>query len=69
MLDGDVIEMAKILPFAKSKAGRKQAAPRSAGEIVIFPGVRIEYHDRPPETEPKHRQRARRNSSEDVLSA
>jgi hypothetical protein len=62
--------MAKILPFARGRAGRKPAAPQGTGEIVIFPGVRVEYHDQTPAPEAKQRcRRARRNSAEDVLSA
>jgi hypothetical protein len=42
--------MAKILAF--SIAGRAARPERSsfncAAEIVIFPGVRVEYHDEPP---------------------
>ncbi len=62
--------MAKILPFAKSRIGRKAVPPEGTGEIVIFPGIRVEYHDRVPAPEAKRRRRrARRNPSEDVLSA
>ena len=42
--------MAQILPF--SSAERRSRPERSgmmnAAEIVIFPGVRVEYHDEPP---------------------
>lgn len=68
--------MAKILPFARGRAGRKPAASKGAaasqctGEIVIFPGVRVEYHDQTPAPEAKQRRsRVRRSSAEDVLSA
>jgi hypothetical protein len=62
--------MAKILPFARGGAGRKPAARKGAGEIVIFPGIRVEYHDRSPEPEAKgRRRRVRRNSAKGALSA
>jgi hypothetical protein len=37
--------MATILTFAKRAARRKRATRIAAAEIVIFPGVRVEYHD------------------------
>lgn len=62
--------MAEILPFAKGRAERKRDARKAAGEIVIFPGVRVEYHDSSNEPPGKPRpRRSRRNSPEDVLSA
>jgi hypothetical protein len=62
--------MAKILPFAKGRVGRKPTAQQGTGEIVIFPGVRVEYHDQTPAPEAKQRRRrVRRNPAEDVLSA
>jgi hypothetical protein len=62
--------MAEILPFAKGRAERKRDAGKAAGEIVIFPGVRVEYHDpsHEPPGKPRSR-RPRRNSAGDVLSA
>jgi len=54
--------MADILPFVKDREARaKSAAPR-AGEVVIFPGVRIEYHD-PAPTPPSGTGRPRRKRS------
>jgi len=54
--------MADILPFVKEKGTRaKRAAPR-AGEVVIFPGIRIEYHD-PAPTPPSGTGRPRRKRS------
>lgn len=40
--------MADILPFARGEPGRRRLPGRGVGEIVIFPGVRVEYHDLPP---------------------
>jgi hypothetical protein len=55
--------MADILPFAKAEPGRRKPPGGSAGEIVIFPGVRVEYHDRPAAPEgnggPRRRRRPR----------
>jgi hypothetical protein len=64
--------MAKILPFASDGATRKSSKREAAGEIVIFPGVRVEYHDGPPQPTQERRQqcRGRRNSAkDDALSA
>ena len=52
------------------EAGRPRPRDRrsATGEVVIFPGVRVEYHDRPPTPPAKPRQRrAKRNS--DALTA
>lgn len=49
--------MAEILPFAKSGSTRPRGPQEVSGEIVIFPGVRVEYHDRPASPPPKPRQR------------
>jgi len=61
--------MADILPFVKEKGARaKSAAPR-AGELVIFPGVRIEYHDpapTPSDTRPGGGKRSRRKRADRV---
>jgi hypothetical protein len=54
--------MADILPFVKDKDGRSKSAGASAGEVVIFPGVRIEYHD-PAPTPPSGTGRPRRKRS------
>jgi hypothetical protein len=52
--------MAEILPFVKEKGTRtRRAAPR-AGEVVIFPGVRFEYHD-PAPTPSDNRPRGKRS--------
>jgi hypothetical protein len=40
--------MADILPFVKEKEGRAKSGVATAGEVVIFPGVRVEYHDGTP---------------------
>jgi hypothetical protein len=55
--------MAEILPFAISESNRPRERQHASGEIVIFPGVRVEYHDRSPTPPAKRRQhRAKRNS-------
>jgi hypothetical protein len=42
---------------------------KEAGEIVFFPGVRVEYHDRPPTPPAKPRQRrVKRSPSASALS-
>jgi hypothetical protein len=62
--------MAEILPFARGRVARAPAVRKDAAEIVIFPGVRVEYHDRTPEPKAKlRRRRGRRNSTKDALSA
>lgn len=62
--------MAEILPFATSGSHRPKERLHASGEIVIFPGVRVEYHhDRPPNPPAKSRQRrAKRNASADALT-
>ena len=40
--------MADILPFVKEKAARTKSVAPHVGEVVIFPGIRIEYHDPAP---------------------
>jgi hypothetical protein len=41
--------MCRILPFARLKVPPPQRPRRGApAEIVIFPGVRVEYHPAPP---------------------
>ena len=59
--------MAKILPFATDGANRKRKAPVTGGDVVIFPGIRVEYHDGAPQPDAKGRQR--RGANKDVLSA
>lgn len=63
--------MAKILPFATDRAERKPGVRQAAGELVIFPGIRVEYHDNPPEPQAKRsRRRSRRRAEKtDALSA
>ena len=61
--------MARILPFAKAGAERMPGEQKVAGELVIFPGVRVEYHDNPPEPRARgRRRRPRRKSEKDALS-
>jgi hypothetical protein len=56
--------MAVILPFTTERTGRATKAGEGRGEIVFFPGVRVEYHDAPPSppetSQPKRRRRNRR---------
>jgi len=60
--------MAEILPFASSGPSRPRERQHVSGEIVIFPGIRVEYHDRPPSPPAKPRHgRPRRNRSRDAL--
>jgi hypothetical protein len=70
-LDGYGSEMAKILPFARGRGTRRLSQRGATGEIVIFPGIRVEYHDSPPQPAQKRRQpRGRRGSAkDDALSA
>ena len=66
------MDVAKILPFAKLDAvsSRTAAAGASKGEIVIFPGVRVEYHSDHP-TSPKGRPTGKggRSAAKGALSA
>lgn len=40
--------MANVIPFPEPSARRSAGKPgTAAGEVVIFPGVRIVYHDNP----------------------
>jgi hypothetical protein len=63
--------MVKILPFARpdSAAPSRKPVTAVAAEIVIFPGVRIQYDDRPlpPGTGP--RRGAKRRSAKNALTA
>jgi len=61
--------MAEILQFAKGSTARKRAPREAAGEIVIFPGVRVEYHQAPRPPAKRKRRRARRAGAKDALSA
>ena len=47
--------MAEILPFAISASKRAPRHREGAGEVVIFPGIRVEYHDGPPSPPTKRR--------------
>ena len=51
--------MAKILPLPRLETTRRRKAEGAPAEIVFFPGVRIEYHDRPPEPAGNGRPRGR----------
>ena len=57
------------LPSSEPK--RHAACDANArGEVVIFPGIRVEYHDQPPTPPAKQRQRrGKRSSAKDALSA
>ena len=62
--------MAEILPFAISASKRVPRHREGAGEVVIFPGIRVEYHEGPPSPPTKGRQRrGKRGSAKDALSA
>jgi hypothetical protein len=39
-------DMAEILSFAVSKPRAARRPSRRSGEVVIFPGIRVEYHDK-----------------------
>jgi hypothetical protein len=61
--------MAEILPFVASGSNRPRDRQNARGEIVIFPGIRVEYHDRPTSPPAKHRQRrVKRNVTSDALT-
>ena len=49
--------MAEILPFTSADAHRRRKVPDTAGEVVIFPGIRIEYHENASAPEAGKRQR------------
>ncbi len=56
--------MASILQFARaevSKPRRSKAATGELGEVVIFPGVRIERHEEPEMAQEEPRKRAQEN--------
>jgi hypothetical protein len=62
--------MADILYFAKGGPHRGRSPREPAGEIVIFPGIRVEYHDRQPAPSRKRRTKgAKRRRSKDAVSA
>jgi hypothetical protein len=62
--------MAEILPFTSADAHRRRKVADTAGEVVIFPGIRIEYHENAPAPDATKRQRrARRRPSKTPTSA
>ena len=62
--------MADILQFAISASKRTRRHRESVGEVVIFPGIRVEYHESPPQPPTNGRQRrSKRGTAKDVLSA
>jgi hypothetical protein len=62
--------MAEILPFAISASKRTPRHREGTGEVVIFPGIRVEYHDGLPTPPTKRRpRRGKRGAGKDALSA
>jgi hypothetical protein len=62
--------MAEILPFASAHVHRRRKLAAAAGEVVIFPGIRIEYHeDAPAPDANKPQRRNRRRPSKRPTSA
>jgi hypothetical protein len=62
--------MATILPFVGRRPDRTKRPRGATGEIVIFPGVRIEYHDHAPTpTVNRSPQRAKQRRDKDALSS
>jgi hypothetical protein len=62
--------MAEIFQFAASAPKRTRHRREAAGEIVIFPGIRVEYHDHPPTPDTKGRRpRGKHNPADGALSA
>ena len=55
--------MSNILPFAAAAPDRRRKPGAGTAEIVIFPGIRVEYHDRPKAAKggAKPRRQRRRN--------
>lgn len=71
-MDGTVV--ATILPFAKLNAVVNRSAPgaraSASGEIVIFPGVRVEYHhDHPPSPKGRPTGKGGRSAAKGAVSA
>ena len=67
---GGAVEMSNILPFAAAAPDRRRKPGAGSAEIVIFPGIRVEYHDRPKASKgSSKRRRQRRRSAKDALSA
>jgi hypothetical protein len=52
--------MAEILPFVPRRRRRADRAEGRRGEIVIFPGIRVEYHDDRPGPDTKRQGGSRR---------
>ena len=64
------IHMGDIIPFAKDGLDRPRKRREAMGEIVIFPGIRVEYHDGTPSPPTSHPpRRAKRRRAKDALSA
>jgi hypothetical protein len=61
--------MAEILAFPKLEATRRSQREGVSAELVIFPGVRVEYHDQPPKPAGGRPRRPRRPRSGDAASA
>jgi hypothetical protein len=61
--------MAEILPFSTGRAKPRSGERDPAGEVIIFPGIRIEYHEDQPALAKRGRRGARRNTPKDALSA
>jgi len=61
--------MADILPFAIGASKPSRPHSQRAGEVVIFPGIRVEYHEFPPEPPKGRHRRAKRDAAKDALSA
>jgi hypothetical protein len=64
-------DMAEILPFAISASKRPPRHREGTGEVVIFPGIRVEYHDGapPPPTKGRSRRGKRGAAKGAALSA
>ena len=50
--------MAVILPFHRRHSGTRTSRAQAKGEVVFFPGVRVEYHEREREPQAPPRQPA-----------
>ena len=62
--------MAEILPFTSGDAHRRRKVAGAAGEVVIFPGIRVEYHEHASTPEGSKRQRrGRRRPTKPPASA
>ena len=58
--------MATILEFrgsgARSGAAKPTKGRRASAEVIIFPGIRVEYHDEPAPPRQEERRRAKRDT-------